>query len=120
MFHHRVFIVDLTDPDIELDELYFHKPNSTTLCRSGFLLLIRICNCHVQCQGGKYYEIECLCSTFPGFNPEIMTEANVGKDLADWHPKYSWVPKSTSYTVEESYVNPGGSIIPPFEKYVFK
>jgi hypothetical protein len=37
-----MFIVDLTDPDIELNELMFHKPNSTTLCRSAFLLLIRI------------------------------------------------------------------------------
>ena len=37
-----MFIVDLTDPDIELDELIFHKPNSTTLCRSASLLLIRI------------------------------------------------------------------------------
>ena len=37
-----MFIVNATDPDIELDELIFHKPNSTTLCRSDFLLLIRI------------------------------------------------------------------------------
>ena len=28
-------IVSLTDPDIELDELMFHKPNSTTLCRAA-------------------------------------------------------------------------------------
>jgi len=39
-----MFIVDLTDPDIELDELIFHKPDSTTLCRPAFLLLIRILN----------------------------------------------------------------------------
>src|SRR5215813_15556757 len=39
-----MFIVSLADPDIELNELMFHKPNSTTLCRADFLLLIRIYN----------------------------------------------------------------------------
>lgn len=43
-FEVRMFIVDLTGPDIELDELIFDKPNSITLCRSDFLLLIRIIN----------------------------------------------------------------------------
>ncbi len=47
-----MFIVDLTGPDIELDELIFDKPNSITLCRSDFLLLIRINRSIVQLPAG--------------------------------------------------------------------
>src|SRR5215213_340827 len=38
----RAGIVSPADPQIELDELLFHKLNSTTPCGSAFLLLIRI------------------------------------------------------------------------------
>jgi hypothetical protein len=42
IFEVRAFIVNCADPQIEFDELLFHKLSSTTPCWSAFLLLIRI------------------------------------------------------------------------------